>query len=242
MNACHSYRKRGFTLIETLIAIGVLAVLLTGFMIVFGPAVANIRKALNMEEMERISSTLQQEMVTLRGGTASTKFKTGFAQAFEWIRQSNTANEALLVYQYRGSLSSIRADGTPTPEPLIKNKLPGKDYAVLTMVRRKSDAKLSEDLAAVEGGVYLVKCTQLVFADGQLKQATPGVIADPRGKGGNASSADDYPEAVIAFAADFFAMPSRKSSFFGSAGGFSKTFVALKNKKPVFSRNLAVRR
>ena len=242
MNSSIKSRNRGFTLIETLLAIGVLTVLLTGFMMVFGPAVAGVRKALNVEEVDRLSSTLEQEMVTLRGGSASSKITTGFAQAFEWIRDSNTANDALLVYQYRGSLSSIRADGTPTPEPVIKNKLPGKDYAVVTMARRKSDAKLSEDLAGIEGGVYLVKCTQLIFGNGQWKPGTPGKIADPKGVGGNADSADDYPDAVIAFAADFFALPSKSASYFASGGGFSKTFVALKNKKPVFTRNLAVRR
>jgi len=242
MNVSRSSRKRGFTLIETLIAIGVLTVLLTGFMMVFGPAVASIRKALNVEEMNRISSTLEQEMVTLRGASAATTLKTGFAKAFVWIRESNTANEALLVYQYRGSLSSLRADGTPAPDPVVKGKLPGKDYTVVTMARRKSDSLLSDDLAAVEGGVYLVKCTQLIFASGQVKPGTPGIIADPKGTGGNAASADDYPEAVIAFTADFFALPSKKASYFGSSGGFSKTFATLKNKKPVFTRNLAVRR
>lgn len=235
-------RKRGFTLIETLLAIGVLTVLLTGFMMVFGPAVAGIRKALNVEEVDRIATTLEQEMVTLRSGSASTALKTGFAKAFEWIRDSNTASEALLIYQYRGRLTSLRADGTPTPEPAIKGKMPGKDYVVVTMARRKSDAQLTEDLAAVEGGVYLVKCTQLVFANGQLKPGTPGTIADPKGKGGNAASADEYPEAVIAFAADFFTLPSKKASYFGPDGGFNKTFASLKNKKPVFTRNLAVRR
>ena len=40
-------RKRsGFTLMETVIAIGVLAVLLTAFMYVFGPAMAGIRKSM----------------------------------------------------------------------------------------------------------------------------------------------------------------------------------------------------
>ncbi|MCP5533718.1 MAG: prepilin-type N-terminal cleavage/methylation domain-containing protein, partial [Akkermansiaceae bacterium] len=39
-------RRRGFTLLETVIAIGVLAVLLTGFILVFAPAAAGIKKAI----------------------------------------------------------------------------------------------------------------------------------------------------------------------------------------------------
>jgi prepilin-type N-terminal cleavage/methylation domain-containing protein len=243
MKSYSSSRNRGFTLIETVIAIGVLAVLLTGFMAVFAPAAAGIRKSLNVQEADRLASTLEQELVTLRAGTASGSIKTGFAKAFEWIRKSNTAGDAIMVYQYRGSMSKLRKDGTPQPEANIKSKLPGKDYVLHTMVRRKSDSEFLDDLTAVEGGVYVVKCTQLIFSGGQLKPGSPGTITDPKGasgKGGNAATADAYPEAVIAFSADFYALPSRNASYFGSSGGFTKSFTTL--KKPVFTRNLAVRR
>ena len=245
MKSYSSSRKSGFTLIETVIAIGVLAVLLTGFLMVFGPAAAGVRRSLNVQEADRLASTLEQELVTLRGGSsANTTMKTGFAKAYDWIRKSNSASDALLVYQYRGRFSKpMRADGTPEPEPDIKNKLPGKDYVLQTMVRRKSDSLFLDDLKAVDGGVYVVKCTQLIFSGGQLKPGNAGSIVDPKGSsgsGGASSSADDYPEAVIAFSADFYAMPSRSASYFASGGAFSKTFSSL--KKPVFTRNLAVRR
>ena len=94
------------------------------------------------------------------------------------------------------------------------------------------------DLAAVEGGIYLVKCTQLVFDNGELKPGTAGTIKDPKGTGSPSSSADDYPEAVIAFSADFYTLPSKSPQYFSSA--FKKTFAAA--KVPVFTRNLAVRR
>jgi len=237
-------RQAGFTLIETVIAIGVLAVLLTGFLLVFGPAASGIRKSLNVQEIDRLTTTLEQELVTLRSGSNPSTMKTGFAKAYEWIRKSNTANEAILIYQYRGRFSKpMRTDGTPEPETDIKSKLPGKDYVLQTMARRKSDPLLLEDLKAVEGGVYVVKCTQLVFNGGQLKPGTPGAIVDPKstgGSGGSSNSADDYPEAVIAFSADFFALPSRKASYFASGGAFGKSFASL--KKPVFTRNMAVRR
>ena len=239
-----SLRKRGFTLLETVIAIGVLAVLLTGFMIVFAPAAAGIRKAINVQEADRLVSTLEQELVTYREGQpVSGTGKTGFGKAYEWIRESNTEADALMIYQYRAEPSGTpRSDGTPKPVKDTKDKTPGamskeSGYVVHTMLRRKSDPEFLDDLPAVEGGVYFVKCTQLVFENNELKPGKEGTIKDPKGTAGS-TSADDYPEAVIAFSADFYTVPSKAAGYFTS--GFSKTFNAA--KKPVFTRNLAVRR
>jgi prepilin-type N-terminal cleavage/methylation domain-containing protein len=239
-NPCITLRRSGFTLLETVIAIGVLAVLLTGFMVVFAPAAAGIKRSISVQEADRLASTLEQELVTLRGQQELTKFKTGFGKAFDFIKESHKSGEALLIYQYRGSLSSSRTDETPEPVTNIQSKLPGKDYVVQTMVRRKSDPEFKKDLAALEGGIYLVKCTQLIFKSGELKPGTAGTIADPKGSNSATANADDYPEAVIAFSADFFTLPVRSSSFFDSPTGFNKSFTNA--KKAVFTRNLAVRR
>jgi type II secretory pathway pseudopilin PulG len=235
MKSCHQRRSGGFSLIETVIAIGVLAILLTGFMIVFAPAAAGIRRSINVQEADRLATTLEQELVTFRTGDQG---KNGFDKAFTWIKESNSANNALLIYQYRGSLSSLRPDGTPEPVAQISNKLPGKDYTVQTMVRRKGDSRLKDDLPAVEGGLYLVKCTQLVFQSGELKPGTPGQIQDPKNPGTPANDADAYPEAVIAFAAEFHALPAKSASYLDNQ--LPGAFPNLKN--PIFTRNLAVRR
>lgn len=232
-------RHRGFTLLETVIAIGVLAVLLTGFMVVFAPAADGIRKSINVQQAERMTSVLEQELVTLRGATEVSKYKTGFNKSFEWIEGKGSATDALLVYQYRGKISTLRPDDqTPEPEPSLNDKLPGKDYVVIPMVRRRSDTKLAEDLNAVEGAVYLVKCTQLIFSGGQMIAGTPGTIKDPMG-GSLAASADVYPEAVISFSAEFHMLPAKTASYITGAG-FTTKFSSAKN--PVFTRNLAVRR
>jgi type II secretory pathway pseudopilin PulG len=124
--------KRAVSLIETVIAIGVLAVLLTGFMLVFAPAAAGIKKAISAQEADRLASTLEQELVTSRGSDP----KPGFNKAFERLKGSYTANTALLVYQYRGSLSKPpRTDGTPEPVADASSKRPGVDYAVVSVVR-----------------------------------------------------------------------------------------------------------
>ena len=253
-------RTRGFTLLETVIAIGVLAVLLTGFMVVFTPAAEGIRKSINVQQADRMASALEQELVTLRKGEAKPPdIVTGFDKSFDWIYKSGTANTALMVYQYRGEIAGGKRsidDGTPKPVVDIKGKLPGKDYTVIPMVRRKGDGNFNDDLPAIEGPVYLVKCTQLVFgalpspATGNgLIAGTIGEIKNPKPKPtpdtdppydpGPFTKAAGYPEAVIAFSADFFQMPAKTKAYFDGAA-FTSKFTTLKN--PVFSRNLAVRR
>lgn len=238
MKPSPSQRPQGFTLLETVIAIGVLAVLLTGFMVVFAPAAEGIRKSINVQQADRLASTLELELTNPRdsGNTLSP----GFDKAFTWIKESNNVGNAILVYQYRAELSGTpRSDGTPKPLKQLTGTMPGKDYLVVPMVRQKSDQNLNDDLEALEGAVYLVKCTQLVFNNGELKLGTPGTIKDPKGTGATASSPDAYPEAVIAFAADFHLLPARSFSYISSAA-FNTKFANVRN--PVFSRNLAVRR
>jgi prepilin-type N-terminal cleavage/methylation domain-containing protein len=233
------FHKRGFTLLETVIAIGVLAVLLTGFMIVFAPAAAGIKKSISVQEADRLATTLEQELVTLRKGDTE---KTGFEKAFNRLSKANSAADALLIYQYRGSLGgNLRSDDTPEPVADVRSKLPGQDYVVQTMVRAKSDANFKKDLEAVEGSVYLVKCTQLVYdAQGQLILGKAGEVRDPKSGGATAKTPDEYPDAVIAFAAEFHALSAKSQSYFDAPKGFGDAFT--KAKTPVFTRNLAVRR
>ena len=261
-----SFRKRGFTLLETVIAIGVLAVLLTGFMIVFAPAAAGIKKAISVQEADRLASTLEQELVTLRKGEEPTDFLTGFDKAFNRIKNSTGPNptgskdtgnpdEALLVYQYRGSLTKNRQDGTPEPVADVRDAIPGQDYIVQTMMRTKKESNFLKDLVAVEGGVYVVKCVQLVFEGSELQSVDAkdtklrGNIMNPKPKSSGSTDyqagpfgkSEDYPEAVIAFSAEFFVLPSKSAGYFSnSSKGFKDTYTKL--KKPVFTRNLAVRR
>jgi prepilin-type N-terminal cleavage/methylation domain-containing protein len=243
--------RNGFTLVETVIAIGVLAVLLTGFMIVFAPAAAGIKKAISRQEADRLASTLEQELVTWRTGNPGT---TGFEKAFTWIRGSNTADTAVLVYQYRGLLKdkngiiqSPRSDGTLKPASDMKDLIPGEHYVLRTMVRLKDDPLFINDdptnkgdLFAVEGSIYLVKCTQLIFENGKLEPGDPTVIVDPINPGDPVVDADAYPEAVIAFKADYFALSGKQSSYFDDDGRFETNFDNFTT--PVFTRNLAVAR
>jgi len=230
--------RAGFTLMETVIAIGVLAVLITAFMYVFGPAMAGIRKSINVQEADRLASTLERELGTLRTGQSTGDITTGFDKAFEWIKKSNDPNNAICVYQYRGDPAKQRSDGTLGPRT-PNNGGPGRDFVVQPIVRRLSDQLFTKDLQAIEGPVFVVKCTQLVYDKSSgLIAGSQGEIRDPQ-EGTPAASADEFKEAVVAFSADFYSMPANNAQFFGSET-FKKRFRG--GAKPVFTRNLAVRR
>lgn len=249
MKTPHSGQRHGFSLIETVIAIGVLAVLLTGFMIVFAPAAAGIRKSISVQEADRLTSTLEQEMVTLRTGEQSTDIATGFDKAYRWIEDSmkKTSPEVIFVYQYKGDLSSLRDDGTPKPYTGTTG-LPGEAYTIVPMARRRvkptsgPDPYFEEDLKALDGRIYALKTRQLVFSGGQMIVSTKDVIEDPTPgetfTGTKPPVSGAYPEAVIAFSAEFFALPSSSYGYLKSGGKFDPT----KLKNPIFTRNLAVRR
>lgn len=235
----HYSRKSGFTLMETVIAVGVLAVLLTGFMYVFGPAASGIRRAINFQEADRLASALEKELVTVReqGGNKTT----GFEKAYDWIEKSYNQKEAIFVYQYRGDPSDVRSDGTMKPMAKAVGS-PGKDYVVMPMARRMSDADFLEDLRAVEGPLFFVKCLQLTYNSAgdemEAQESSKGRIRDPEG-GGGGGDAQSYPQAVIAFAAEFHSVPAKTADYLTSTP-FKNRFEQSKN--PVFVRNLAVRR
>ena len=243
MNAPTQTSRPGFSLIETVIAIGVLAVLLTGFMIVFAPAAAGIRKVLNSQDAARLVATLEEELVTLRGSAEVAAYPTGFDKAFKFIPGSSgaSADEALMIYKYRASLTKQRtSDGTPEPVAVVGSQIPGVDYVVQNMMRRKVDAEFLKDLPAIEGQVYMVRCTQLIMdtTNDQLALGTKGQIANADAPKTAVSTSATYKYAVITFVADFYPCPAKSEAYFKDS--FTELFTT--ETKPTFSRNLAIRR
>ncbi|RYD36240.1 MAG: type II secretion system protein [Verrucomicrobiaceae bacterium] len=232
-------KRSGFTLLETVIAIGVLAVLLTGFMYVFGPAATGIRRAINVQEADRLASAFERELVTVRERESS-NYENGFEKAYDWIEASYNAREAIFVYQYRGDPSDQRPDGTMKAMARAQGT-PGKDYVVQPMARRMTDPVFAEDIKAIEGGLFLVKCLQLTYTgtkdELEAKPSSKGRITSPDGSGGG--SVENYPEAVIPFVAEFYSMPAKSIEYLKSTP-FTQMFEGDKN--PIFRRNLAVRR
>jgi prepilin-type N-terminal cleavage/methylation domain-containing protein len=241
-------KRKGFTLVETVIAMGIITIMVTAFLAAFGPAVQGIRKSISAKEANRLATTLEYELSILRADTGSNgdaKYPTAFAKAFFWIKNStiNSTDNYVLIYQYRGDPTSVRSDGS------LKiytgtDGIPGQDYVLQSVVRRMGvdgtwDRKrIIQELApgVVEGRVFYVRMKQLVFnPDGELVISTNDTeIVDPHSPD-DAKDYTDYPEAVIAFQAEFFAL---KSSLYGYAAKFTPS----NDDKPVFTRNMAVRR
>lgn len=240
MNSTLSRTRRGFTLMETVIAIGVLALLLTAFLAVFGPATTGLRKAISVQEADRLAAALERELVTLRPGGTGEDYSTGFDKAYNWIEQVSSGSETVMLYQYRGNPTSLREDGTMDPYTQ-GGGVAGKDFVVQPMVRLRTDSLLMEDLQALDGRIFAAKLTQLEFSGGQLKKREGGGInPDPNNTGESlgGSGSDAYVEAVIAFAAEFFIVPNSAPEYVRQGGKFDPNNLT----KPIFTRNLAVRR
>lgn len=230
---------------ETVVAILVLAVLLTGFLTVFTPAAQGIRRSISTQQADRLKATLERDMSTLRIGEDNT-LATGFDKAFTWIKEGNTPDNAIFVYQYRGDRSKpSRSDGTMEPMNRIEGK-PGIDYITQTAARRIDDNLFFEDIDAIVGPLFYVIPTQLVNNNNELVLGTPGQISNPAGENpAVAVLPADYKDAVITFTAAFYLTPSVSPNYI-NGNKFQEKFTAAAQPgtevKPVFIRNLAVRR
>jgi len=241
---------------ETVIAILVLAVLLTGFLTVFTPAAQGIRRSISTQQADRLKATLEKDMTTLRVGETITGVlsPTGFDKAFTWIKEGNAANKAIFVYQYRANKSgSLRTDGTLPPMNVISGK-PGEDYIIQTAARRVRDLiggqnYFNADLEAIVGPLFYVIPTQLVYKNNELVLGTPGKvfnpIVPPATTPVEATTPALYTDAVITFSAAFYSVPSVSPNYINGSK-FTEKFNAAaasgSKVKPVFIRNLAVRR
>lgn len=239
-------KNSGFTLVETVIAMGIITIMITAFLASFGPAVQGIRKSVSSKEANRLASSLELELSVIRpdeAGAGGGDFSTAFEKAFTWIEESTETavgnDNMVLIYQYRGDPNSVREDGTLEPVVTEEDDLPGTDYVVQSVVRRLGDDEVEEELQPriVEGRVFYVRMTQLIFnTNGELELSDqPGEIRGQRPPNA-ASDFITYPDAVIAMQAEFYVMQSSLFPY------IQNTFDPSSPGKPIFTRNMAVRR
>ncbi len=229
--------KSGFTLAESVIALGILVVLITGFLAVFGPATTAIRNTLSGEEASRMQSALEVEMSQLREGREKSQYGSSLEKAFDWIARSHQLGGSVFVYHYRADLAEVRSDGSYAAREDVSG-VAGQDFLIQPMVRRLDDPLLQEDFDAIEGRVFFVKMTQLVFgAQGLSVSEDIEGIADPHNEGDDfTTNVSEYPEATVLFEAQFFRLPTRSYNY--ATGAFDPTEFT----RPVFRRNMGVSR
>ena len=239
---------RGFTLMETLLAIALVGVLLSIFLTVFVPARGLVRQALTRQESERITGILRSELSMLRGderadsgakSSSENQYLTTFDKGFHWLRKTSKPSSAIVVFSYRADLSKpARKDGTYPAVPASKS-VPGKDVQLVSIACPMDDPLHRDDIRDAVGPVFLVKMTQLELkSNGEYRMAgSPGVISQastPENYVSQAGQRDAW-GGVIFCRAEFYHMsPPNPARYKG------KTWKKL--GRPLFSANLSFRR
>jgi hypothetical protein len=246
--------RKGFSIVEVAIAMGVVTLLLTTFLGVFGPAQKNIQRALSTKDANRMKDTLSNEMSILRPTDTDAS---SFNKAFRMIEGSHTKTKAVLMYQYRADPEDNDNDGILPPFSGTDG-IQGKDYIMQTAVRTLGvdNSKIKSELDAIDGSVLVVRMTQLVnykiddpanpgdkiivmgaWAEGATGTgALKAGITDPDNPG-TALAVAAYPKAVIAFRAEFFKLSTNKFNF---VTGNNWNFTNIGNA--VTEANMAIRR
>jgi hypothetical protein len=218
--------SKGFSIVEVAIAMGVVTLLLTTFLGVFGPAQKNIQRALSTKDASRMKDTLSNEMSILRSTDTDAS---SFAKAFRMISSSHAKVTAVLMYQYRADPEDTDNDGI-LPAFTGTDGIQGKDYIIQTAVRtlgvsEGSDDDIKDELKVVDGPVFVVRMTQLVkdtsdSSAGKLvltaRESPAAGITDPDTPGADITDPALYPKAVIAFRAEFFQLSANKFGFINS--------------------------
>ena len=241
-----SFNKNpGFTLVEVAIAMGMMAVMISSFMVVFGPSIKGIDKSLSAKEADRLTSALELELGVVRAGET---YATPFEKGFWWIKQSTLDSKyPVLIYQYRGNPNSVRTDGTLNPYPFnaANPGEPGVDYVIQTSVRRLNDtfhnSKIQAELApgVLEGKVYYARLTQLRYnTDGEMVDTTsPNNITNLYPSHDNRVGPVNYTEdAVLPFRARFYEVKPPLWSY------INNTWSVADVGNPVITKNMAVNR
>ncbi len=206
--------RKGFSILEVAIAMGVVTLLLTTFLGVFGPAQKNIQRSLSTKDANRMKDALSNEMSILR--VSNTADDSSFEKAYRMITDSYDETKAVLLYQYK-------ADPTADPDEdgifdayTGADGIQGRDYIVETAVRSigVDDTLIQAELApkVVEGPVFVVRMSQLVADTNGLVARSAAGIVDPD-SGATVTDADAYPKAVIAFRAEFFKLNVNKHAY-----------------------------
>lgn len=228
--------RKGFSIVEVAVAMGVVTLMLTTFIGIFGPAQKNVQRAISTKDAIAMKDALSNELAILRGDQPDIH-DSSYAKAIAYIEQSHDKSTAVLIYRYKAAPEDT-GDGVGILLPYTGDGLPGRDYVVETAVRKigdaEDDASITAELGstAIDGPVFAVRMTELIKGTNgnlELSGSPETVTTDPLTGAVNG--------AVVTFRAEFFKLAVNKS---GYVIGGNWNFDSIGT--PVAEMNMAVRR
>ncbi len=239
--------RKGFTLMETLLAVALIGMLISIFLTVLVPSRTMVQQALTKQESDRVISVLRSELNTVRDSERAQdsssvgpgKYASPFDKGFYWVLGSKAPYSSIVVFSYRADTSAgRRQDGTYPPIPINKSRS-GGDTQIVSIACPMNDRIHKNDIRHAVGPVFLVKLTQLEQdGTGNYRLATsPGIIkgASTPNKYYSQEGVDSPWGGAVFCRADFYLMtppnPDRYKNRPWSRTG-----------RPIFSTNISFRR
>ena len=188
------FRSRGFTLVETALAVVIVAIVLLAAIGLMVPAQRAIDDVLTADEVARLRMEIERELSLVRPGEP---YADSFDKAFQKVV---SPSEHLVAFFYRaqrpaaGGGGSVGTDGRLRPfTGALNNTRPGEDYLIQAAVMPIEDFQ-DEFATALEGRLFVVRLRPL---EGLLPADSEALLTP----GGSSS---EFPEAVVPAVAEFF--------------------------------------
>lgn len=181
MKQSKKFKKiKGFTLVEVVVAMGLVALLLTGVMGLMGVSAARIDRTVSKSEAELMMSAVEEKLNNV-----------DFADAAGFI-EGTAFDESVYVYSYFGALNLApnTVDGSPQAVAPSAGDLLGVDYQQFTTCRVRGytddSAPLTSELTqtTLASSVYLVRFRPMYMVSSALTlqdygdPAVTGVLTD----------------------------------------------------------------
>ncbi len=138
-------RVSGFSLVEVCIALGVLALFMTGLMVILGAISSSSRQVIGMDHAVNALSTLGERLQEKK-----------FSTVYNWVKEETP----LYLYAYRAAPSLATPEGDDSLSAPIAGgeaTTAGLAYILRTVLRPEDDPHLDAELAAIEGRLYRVR-------------------------------------------------------------------------------------